>query len=949
MKSSAHFEVLTMSDIIEKNKLYDLLNIRCKKPDHSMLLCKFKWYDDLNIECNSEVVGDHSLNMKSKKRYRLQDRPDVMFNSVIAKNALNILIEEILLTRESQENLNILYHKLVNTVTEEMDREIPFILLKEASKHTKKKFKVSKPFWNNELTEMWKIMHENEKLFCKYKGKSRREKDKLFHTYKVSLKEFDKKLRFFERKYNEGLTQNIEEACLYDQKTFWQYVKKVGPGKNSKIPLEVLNEDGTVNNNVTDVLSKWSEDFSKLYNNVDHESNFDDKFYDECISQKEHIENNMKDPLYEQNKVLNAGISLEEVRKCVLKSRNKKATGIDEIPNEVLKHENVIVMLHQFLNLVFDCGLVPNLWKLAIINPIPKDKSRDKRIPLNYRGISLLCTMQKMYTSILNNRLLNFFETSGCLVEEQNGFRPNRSCLEHIFSLTSIIRNRQANGQDTFCAFIDFKKAFDVISRNMLLYKLLKCGVNGKMYNSIKSLYMDTEACVRLNSCFSPWFNTEDGVRQGDPLSPTLFALYINDLVTEIKNLNIGVKIDDMDVSALLYADDIVLCAESESDLCKMLDVVNTYCEKWRLNVNYEKSKTVHFRNKLKERSDEIIPLGKENLEWVPDYKYLGVVLNEFLTFDDNCMNLAKSAGRALGSVCNKFKSLKNMGFETFEKLFKACVLPVNEYGAGVWGYKSYSKCEQVMYKAARFYLGVHKFAPIYGLLGDVGWIPVMYRQWLSMLRLWNHLINLENHRLPKKFFEWDLKLSKKNWSSEIKLIFEKVNMSEYYENKMYCNLKQVNAGCEEIYVKEWTENTAKKPKLRTYVTFKEEFKTEPYVKMSLGRRNRSLMAQLRLGILPLRLESGRFVGEKVEERICGICEENQTEDECHFMLKCKTLNIVRSEYTVKFDQNVWEKLNDPEKLKYLMKEKPRETSKMLERMFSLRKHKLSLLCTTVK
>ena len=113
-------------------------------------------------------------------------------------------------------------------------------------------------------------------------------------------------------------------------------------------------------------------------------------------------------------------------------------------------------------------------------------------------------------------------------------------------------------------------------------------------------MYNNNESCVRLNSYLTDWFKVEKGVRQGDGLSPTLFGLYINDLAAEINQLELGVNIGDLKISILLYADDIVILANSEQDLQQMLNTLNHWCQKWQLNVNEEKTKIIHFRGKKK-------------------------------------------------------------------------------------------------------------------------------------------------------------------------------------------------------------------------------------------------------------------------------------------------------------------------------------------------------------
>ena len=102
-------------------------------------------------------------------------------------------------------------------------------------------------------------------------------------------------------------------------------------------------------------------------------------------------------------------------------------------------------------------------------------------------------------------------------------------------------------------------------------YRLLSYGIHSKIYEAVKSLYQNTMCCIKVNTHLTPWFETTTGVKQGDNLSPTIFSLFLNDLAIEIKKLNLGIPIDNRNVSILLYADDLVLLAQNENDLQKIL------------------------------------------------------------------------------------------------------------------------------------------------------------------------------------------------------------------------------------------------------------------------------------------------------------------------------------------------------------------------------------------
>ena len=144
-----------------------------------------------------------------------------------------------------------------------------------------------------------------------------------------------------------------------------------------------------------------------------------------------------------------------------------KSVGPDLLPNDVLTTESVRFVLLKFMNKCFEFSLVPGSWQQAIIAPIPKSSSKDPFVPLNYRSISLLSCFYKMYSSLINNQLSFCCESNDLIVDEQNGFRPGRSCTDHICCLSSIIRNRNTDNLSTYCAFIDLRKAFDWVNRDL--------------------------------------------------------------------------------------------------------------------------------------------------------------------------------------------------------------------------------------------------------------------------------------------------------------------------------------------------------------------------------------------------------------------------------------------------------------------------------------------------
>ena len=193
------------------------------------------------------------------------------------------------------------------------------------------------------------------------------------------------------------------------------------------------------------------------------------------------------------------------------------------------------------------------------------------------------------------------------------------------------------------------------------------------------------------------WFVTLLGVRQGDSLSPTLFSIFINDLAQGLKELGLGIEVENEKISILLYADDVAILSDNEQDMQVMLEFVHDWCNTWQMKINMTKSKIMHIRKKGTERSEFPFKIGNQVVSYVSEYKYLGVIVDEFLEFTGHINTMASAGHRALGALIGKYKKLNGMGYETFTKCYKASVCPVLDYNAEVWGYTKSPKL--ILYK----------------------------------------------------------------------------------------------------------------------------------------------------------------------------------------------------------------------------------------------------------
>ena len=211
-------------------------------------------------------------------------------------------------------------------------------------------------------------------------------------------------------------------------------------------------------------------------------------------------------------------------------------------------------------------GFFPESWSTGCIVPIYKKGDVDDTN--NYRGITLISCLGKLFTSILNRRLLERDKTHNILTDAQFGFRPGHSTVDAIFVLQSLNnRTLKKRGGRLYCCFVDYRKAFDLIDRSKLWTKLIKCGVQGKMFQIIHSLYENVKSCVKHNGLLSDYFPIKIGLFQGEVLSPLLYSLYVNDCeIHFIREKCSSIEINLINLFLLMYAEVYgFICGKSSS------------------------------------------------------------------------------------------------------------------------------------------------------------------------------------------------------------------------------------------------------------------------------------------------------------------------------------------------------------------------------------------------
>ena len=384
-------------------------------------------------------------------------------------------------------------------------------------------------------------------------------------------------------------------------------------------------------------------------------------------------------PNYFEKEVCNP-ISLTEVKEIVLKHKDNRASGIDEISTRLLKNASPLfyTYLTEMINKCLETGSTPkalNVGKMTLINK----KEASLKIS-NKRPITVSSQILSVITKILNSRMMEVCERENFFGATQYGFRPGRSTTDCIFLLLAAIRKAKKKKFKISMAFCDLQKAYDSVNRE-ILYKLLQSiGFGGRVLSMVQSMYFND--CVQVNLGFKMsaplWFT--QGVKQGCSLSPLLFSLYMSGLGERLQKTEVGIKLGHITLSGLFFADDLVLISRtSNRGMNRLLLLVDKFCRDMSMNLSV--SKTFVLSNGPKNRKWKIGESG-DYLQETLIAKYLGINIQlrgrNTICREKDIVSLARRYAHTILSITRAGLDRSMVA----RQLWETCAVPAFLYGS---------------------------------------------------------------------------------------------------------------------------------------------------------------------------------------------------------------------------------------------------------------------------
>ena len=428
--------------------------------------------------------------------------------------------------------------------------------------------------------------------------------------------------------------------------------------------------------------------------------------------------------------ILDEQISAVEVQEQITRMHPDKACGPDGLPPGVFSLLPVqwILAIVTLFNNVFVTGTCPSSWIKTKVFTI--FKKGDKSNPHNYRGISILNSMAKLFDMVLCERLSHWFRP----LREQAGAQRGRGCLEQIVTLRLLIDTAKRKRQKLFVMFIDFSKAYDLMPRDKLFIVLKRLGCGVMMLGALTAMYRVTQSVVG-----TALFTTTLGVRQGSPTSCLLFIIYINQLVKMIKDRCMPETFLDW-LHVLVLMDDTVLLSTNRANLLGKVEILDEFCREYGMTVNNDKTK--FFVINGEDGDADTIHVNNLAIEHCSGYNYLG----SSFTNDGSVSSAVKAHSTA--KLCHVLKYVSfvtknnDLPFIVKRRVFEAALMSAVLYGCESWVNADYRPVIKLYNWALKQMLGVRKTTSNMVCYAEVG-LPSL-----------PDLIKLKQHNFFRKIWQ---------------------------------------------------------------------------------------------------------------------------------------------------------------------------------------------------
>ena len=542
-------------------------------------------------------------------------------------------------------------------------------------KMTKSKLKQkTKPWVNNDILSLTKT---KDKLYTKYiKESNVIIKANLLKEYKSKKNEITQQIRKSKKeyynKYFENNSNNIKKLWLGINKI----INKTKNTDSSPVCIEI-DTDGNVETVIEPKL------VAKEFNN--HYANVADKIlHSRKFSGNKEFHKYLKTP--NPKSFLIKPTTPQEIELIISKLDTNKAVGPNSIPNKLIKSisKSISIPLTNIFNSSFTSGIFPEFLKISTIIPIYKKDSKLK--VANYRPISLLSNINKILEKLMFQRLYTFLEKNKCIYDLQFGFRQNHSTNHALLSMTQEIKDTIEKGKIAIGVFVDFQKAFDTVNHQILLRKLHHYGIRGSANDWFKSYLTKRRQCVSINGTTSESQYTKHGVPQGSVLGPLLFLIYINDLHNCIKHSTVRHFADDTN---LLYS-----IKKKEQDrnrnIVRNLNTDLRSLNQWllanKISLNSTKTELIFFRKINTPIPNLKIKLNGVRLKESSEVKYVGIIFDEYLTFNTHIriMNARLKRANNLIAISRHYVSK-----ELLRQIYYGQFYSHLNYGCQLWGQNS--------------------------------------------------------------------------------------------------------------------------------------------------------------------------------------------------------------------------------------------------------------------